>query len=138
MKIFYERKWNRGTFRRTFFSINPVRIEEEIKENFGEKRYIPLGLVEIEATVSDSSEDMFIPAIYYIEEVSIVKGTNVQGIKEVVSYDRNYGDVAKEGERILCRGKLERVESRNRSGSYYRVSIGSLEAKGTDYIKLDV
>ncbi len=136
LKIFYQRKWNRGTFKGKFFSINPVRTENEVSEKYGEKKYIPLGIVETKAYVKDSSENLFIPAVYKIEEVKIVKGLKVLDIEEVVSYDRNYADVAETGERILCRGKLEKVIVQKDKCSYHRVAIGSLEASGDDFIKI--
>ncbi len=138
LKIFYQRKWNRGTFTGTFFSINPIRTQKEVSENYGENGYLPLGIIEIEASVYDSSENMFVPAVYHVENVSIIRGPNVQEIKEVVSYDRNYGDVAEDGEKIFCKGKLEKVINRKDRESYYRVTIGSLDAEGMDYLKVDI
>jgi predicted nucleotidyltransferase len=45
-----------------------------------------------------------------------------------------YSDIAREGEIISCRGKVERVESS--SGLGYRIVVGSPEARGTDFIVL--
>lgn len=137
-RIFYERKWNRGTFKGTFFSVNSVRTAEEITESYGDKKYLPSGLVEIEASVTDSSENMFIPAIYNIESVSVIKGSNVHGISELVSYSKKYCNLAEDGEIILSRGKLEKVVSLKNNESYYRVVVGSLDAKGMDYLKIKI
>ena len=137
LKIFYQRKWNRETFEGRFFSINPVRTEKEINEKYGDKNYIQLGIAEISAHVEDSSENMFIPAIYRVDNVNIIKGPNVSGIEEIVSYDRNYADVAEDGERVKCKGKLEKVIENKKNRTYYRITIGSLEAKGKDYLKIE-
>ena len=99
---------------------------------------MPSGLVEIEASVTDSSENMFIPAIYGIESVSVIKGSNVHGISELVSYSKKYCDLAEDGEIILSRGKLEKVVSLKNNESYYRVVVGSLDAKGMDYLKINI
>ena len=138
LKIFYQRKWNRGTFEGRFFSINPVRTEKETREKYGDLNYIQLDIVEIKAKVEDSSENMFIPAIYRVDNVNIIKGPNISGIEEIVSYDRNYGDVAEYGEKIICKGKLEKVIDNRINKTHYRVTIGSLKAKGTDYLKINV
>ena len=121
LKIFYQRKWNRGTFEGRFFSINPVRTEKEINEKYGDKNHIQLGIAEISAHVEDSSENMFIPAIYRVDNVNIIKGPNVSGIEEIVSYDRNYADVAEDGERVKCKGKLEKVIENKKNRTYYRI-----------------
>lgn len=133
-KIF-ERKWNRGLFRGKMFSVHPVKLEDEVNERYGDRVFRPEGIVKIEATVSDASEAHFMPATYKVEDVKVVDGPRVEDIFEVVSYEGLYGGVAKEGERIVAYGKLERVTD-NRSGlQYHRLLIGSQEARGEDYIK---
>lgn len=136
LKIFFERKWNRGTFKGTFFSVNPVKTEIEITENYGDKKYSSVGLVEAEACVIDSSENIFIPANYVIEETRIINGSKIQDVNELVSYDRNYADLAEKGETIVIRGKLEKVFDIKSNETSYRFVVGSLDAKGTDYIKI--
>jgi len=136
LKIFFERKWNRGTFKGTFFSVNPVKTETEITENYGDKKYSSVSLIEAEACVIDSSENMFIPANYAIEETHIIKGSKIQDVNELVSYDRNYADLAEKGETILFKGKLEKVFDIKNNETSYRAVVGSLDAKGMDYIKI--
>jgi predicted nucleotidyltransferase len=131
----YLQKWNRGRFRDTLFSIHPVKVESEISAIYGSKIFLPMGLVECEALVKDASDSMFLPAIYKIEDVSILNGHSYNGISEVVSYEGLYADIASEGERITCKGKLEKVRSRDSKKEYYRILVGSFEAAGRDYIK---
>ncbi|MBS7625947.1 hypothetical protein KEJ51_02740 [Candidatus Bathyarchaeota archaeon] len=138
LKIFYERKWNRGLFRGTPFSINPVLEPSDVKERYGDYKYVPQGIVEAEGTVTDASESIFVPARYVVSDVKVKSGLEVKEILEVVSFDRDYGDVALEGERISVRGKLERVERLRGRDSYFRIVVGSIECGGADYIKIDV
>jgi len=134
MRIF-ERRWNRGLFGETPFSIHPVKLEEEIDEKYGDRIFKPRGLIKIEAIVSDSSEADFLPAVYKVEDVKVIEGQKVRDISEVISYEGLYGSLAEEGERILCYGKLEEVIDMRIGQQYHRVLVGSKEAKGSDYVK---
>ncbi len=131
----YLQKWNRGRFRDTLFSIHPVKVESEISETYSSKIFLPMGIVECEAIVKDASDSIFLPAIYRIEDVSILNGRSCDEISEIVSYEGLYTDIASEGERVICKGKLEKVKSRDKKKEYYRILVGSFEAAGRDYIK---
>lgn len=132
----FRRKWSRGLFRGTMFSVHPVKLEEEVTERYGDRIYLPEGMIEIEAKVSDASEADFLPSVYMVKEVKITDGRVVEDIREVASYEGLYGGLAEEDERILVKGKLERVYDKRDNSEYHRVLVGSEEAKGRDYIKL--
>jgi len=132
----YERKWNLGVFETTLFSIHPVKLEQEITEEYGEKTYYPVGQAIIRAVVCDNTDYLFLPCVYRIEEAKIVEGPQVTDIVEVVSYESLYDSLAEVGESIVVRGKLERVVHRKTSREYYRILVGSPEGKGMEYIKL--
>ena len=131
----FKRRWNRGMFKDTFFSVHPVRVEREVEEKYGDKTLIPIGIVDAEARVVDSSNALFMPARYVVKDVQITFGPNVEGIEEVVTYEGLYGDLVYEGESLICRGKLEKVDDKRRNRTYHRILIGSQEAAGKDYIK---
>lgn len=131
----FKRKWGRGLFRGTMFSVHPVKLEKEVSENYGDRTFTPEGMVKIEATVSDASEADFLPSIYKVKDVRIVKGNMVEDLSEVSSYEGLYGGIAEEGERIVVYGKLERVIDKRSRKEYHRVLVGSKEAEGKDYIK---
>jgi len=130
------RKWGMGLFRETFFSVHPVKLDAEVTERYGDKLYRPEGIVKVEATVSEDAEAGFLPAVYGVEDERSLEGPTVEDIREVVSYESLYGDVASVNERIVARGKLERVHDTKRGDEYHRVLVGSPEARGNDYIKL--
>jgi len=130
-----ERKWGRGQFEGTMFSVHPVKFEEEVSERYRDKTFKSLGLVTIDAAICDSSEADFLPSVYKVRDARIVEGTEVPDICEVASYDGLYGGIAEEGENIVAHGKLERVTDRRLKRQYHRVLVGSLEARGKDYIK---
>ncbi len=130
----YKRIWNRGIYSKKMFSIHPIRLDEEIKERYGEKVYSQNGLVEAEAIVKDSTESIFMPSTYLVEDVKVKSGLDVK-VKEVVSYEGLYGGIFEEGEKIVVKGVLEKVESRVSKENYWRIVVGSLKADGKDYIK---
>jgi len=129
------RRWNRGVYKGTLFSIHPVRLENEVKEKYGDRIFKPKGLIKIEATVSDDSEAEFLPSTYRVEDVKVMVGPKIKDIFEVTTYEGLYGGLAEKDERILAYGKLEEVHDLKRGEKYHRVLIGSREAEGRDYIK---
>ena len=129
------RKWNRGVYMGTLFSIHAVKLEEENTEKYGDRIFKPEGMIKIKATVSDASETDFLPSIYKVEDVKIIEGRKVNDIFEVVTYEGLYSGLAEKDERILSYGKLEKVIDKRTGKQYHRVLVGSKEAKGKDYIK---
>jgi len=131
----YERIWNRGVFGEVNFSLHPVRLDREVTERYGSKRYTPLGLVEVEATIRGTAEAIFLPATYQVGEVDVRRGVKVEGIGEVVSFEGLYGDIFQQGERVSARGMLEEVRDVQSGCCCYRVVVGSLAAGGRDFVK---
>jgi hypothetical protein len=68
--------------------------------------------------------------------VNIVEGSQVTDVKEVVSYESLYDNLAQVGESIVARGKLEQVVDRKTGHEYHRILVGSPEGRGLEYIKL--
>jgi len=133
-RVILERKWNMGIYRGTRFSIHPVRTEREA-ERYGERLFKPLATnVLIRATVEDASQSIFLPAIYRVSKAQVLEGPRAQQIRELCSYDSLYADVAREGEEVLAKGKLEMVVDKREGATYLRLLIGSLAGDG-EFIK---
>ncbi len=130
-----ERKWGRGLYRGTLFSVHPVKLEEDVFERYGDRVFKPEGMVEIKGIVSDDSEADFLPSVYKVEEVTLLDGKKVGDIADVTSYEGLYGGIAGEGEWIRAYGKLEKVMDKRLGKEYHRVLVGSKEARGRDYVK---
>jgi len=128
------RKWNIGLFDDTEFSVHAVHTEVEISKRYGDDRYVSLGIVDATAKVIDTKESMFMPSVYGIESVDLEGKFHAYTVNRIVSFEGLYADIAKEGDQVSCRGKLERVESS--SGIEHRILVGSPEARGTDFILL--
>jgi len=106
---FLRRKWNRGVFQSTLFSVHPVSIESEQIENYGDRWFTPIGLSKIQAEISSNSQGMFLPSIYLVDNVRILEGLKIKDLREVCSYQGLYSDLLELGERMVARGKLEHV-----------------------------
>ena len=130
-----ERKWNRGIFEDTPFSIHPIQLETEIEEEYRDKRYYPKGLTTIRALVSDNTNALFLPSSYGIKEVEILEGPQVSDVLEVTSFDSLYSSLAEMGELIEVRGKLELVVDKKHRRRYHRVLVGSSDLPH-QYIKV--
>ncbi|NWG09307.1 MAG: hypothetical protein HXX80_03190 [Nitrososphaerales archaeon] len=131
----YNRKWNYGLFKERNFSIHPVRLDSEIREIYGDRIYTPIGMTKIRARISDASESIFLPHTYSLQRIIVEEGKKKQDIREVTSYEGLYGGIFEHGDEILARGMLEEIIDKKAEEVYYRVLIGSLEGKGTEYMK---
>jgi len=131
----HQRKWNLGVFEGTPFSIHPVKLEQEVGEAYGENVYHPIASVTIRAVVHDNTDAVFLPSVYQVQEVTIVEGPQVSDIREVVSYEGLYSDLADVGESIMARGKLELVVHKKTGQRHHRVLVGSPEGMGREYVK---
>ncbi len=135
VELVCRRHWNRGVYQETAFSIHPGRVEKEVDESYGDRLYHPRGIVEVEAVIEDASDSMFMPGVYSVSSVQSLDGSRVSDVREIVTYEGLYCDIASRGERVRARGKLEAVEDRRTGEAYHRILIGSMEARGTDYLK---
>ncbi len=117
---FAERRWNYGVFSDTYFSIHPVRTDEEITEEYGDNTYEQRGEVEGVGIVSDASESIYLPAIYGLEDVEL-EASGPSDIERIVSFEGLFCDMFRSEERVEFRGILERTSGKE---NHHRVVIG--------------
>jgi len=117
---FADRRWNYGIYSDTYFSVHPVRTDGEIREEYGDNTYRQLGAVTGRATVSDSLESIFLPAIYAVDDV-YTDGDVDTDITNIASYEGLFCDMFDEGERLEFTGVLERVTGVK---NHHRVVVG--------------
>jgi predicted nucleotidyltransferase len=123
------RKVIQGKFRGCEYFIRFVKAPAEVEENYGERRYNPLGQVEIEAIVVDASEAIFTPCTYKLGDVQYVGAQSAEAqrvlplCEEIVSFRGRFCEQALEGERVIAKGKLERVVTRE-GKTYHRLLLG--------------
>ncbi|GAB6944335.1 hypothetical protein [Vulcanisaeta sp. JCM 14467] len=129
-------RWNKGIYRGRPFSIHPVKVESEVTEEWEQRVHKPLCLATIRARVIDSRDSYFMPAVYQVRDVYILDGCKPQvEVKQVVSYESLYMDIAQEGDEILVHGKIEEVHDLKTGDVYAQVVVGTYEAQGKDFIK---
>jgi len=120
---FERKRLNRGVFRGERFVVNATRLYSEI--DAGQRRYAPLGGAEIECLCTSASESMFRPAVYAVQECSVIAGERRAGeASQVVSMIGTYRDAVAEGETLTAKGVLEEV-SQEGLQRWYRVVVGS-------------
>ena len=125
-----KRRWNYGTYDGRYFSVHPIRLDEEIDEQYGGHIYRGEGSALIRATVVDASEALFMPAVYRVRDVRLLAGESAAAaVQEVVSYEGLYRDLADVSTVIEAKGKLETVDGQPR-----RLVIGSTELAGQGYL----
>ena len=110
-----EKRWNYGYFEGTYFSVHPIRTDEEITEDYGDNTYHRKKTVEGTAVVSDNSDSIYLPAVYGVE----VEGSDV--ISEVVSFEGLYGSLFEVGDKIQFKGVLEEIRGKTLR---HRVLVG--------------
>jgi len=131
-----ERKVIQGRFRDCEYFIRFVKMPDEVGESYGDRRYTSLGRAEIEATVADAGEAIFTPCTYGVEDVRFkappqsppklggkTDGLEVGDLREITSFRGRFCEQAREGERVLARGKLERVVAKE-GEIYHRLLLG--------------
>ncbi|HIP16191.1 MAG TPA: hypothetical protein EYG77_03185 [Methanothermococcus okinawensis] len=130
------RKYNRGVIGGTTFDILATRDWDEIESNW-DAIYRNLGSVEIEALVVNDDYIFDSPGIYKVKDVKILRGGGehlASTIREVVSYTHTYAGQAFKGERIVAKGKLEKVVTSKEE--YMRVVVGTSREAFNEYIKV--
>ncbi len=117
------RKVIQGRFQGCEYFIRFVKMPAEAGESYGDRRYTSLGRAEIEATVADASQAIFTPCVYGVRDVKFIDGWEVGDLREVASFRGRFCEQAREGERVIARGKLERVVAKE-GKAYHRLLLG--------------
>jgi predicted nucleotidyltransferase len=126
------RKISHGKFMDKHFFIRFVKDINEIDEKYGDRIYQPEGYAKIKSTVTNNSQALFTPCSYEISDVQIIEGQKIEQLKEVSSFRGRFCEHAKNQEKIVAQGKLERVKEKGKP-DYYRLLLGS---KPSDYMIL--
>lgn len=127
------RKAFQGMFMGTDYFIRFVKDWSETSDQYGDVCYKNSGYAKITANIADSSDALFTPCTYKLEDVSIAEGPKLTPITEIVSFRGRFCEQATVGEKIEAQGKVELVTNQSGSREYYRLIIGS---KPSDYMVL--
>ena len=118
------RKVLQGKVGGTDFYIRLVKDVNELDEKYGDNIFIPMGRCRIKARVIDSSEAIFTPCRYLLDDVHFIGGESVPNLIEIYSLRGRFCECAFKGEWIIAEGKIERVICKDGS-SYHRLYLGN-------------
>ncbi|RLG51927.1 MAG: hypothetical protein DRN96_04070 [Thermoproteota archaeon] len=124
-----KRRWNRGEYMGTEFSVLACREREEIG-NLSVHSCVKLGKVVLRAVIEDDEEGVFYPAIYRIGRVEVLEGDASMKPTELICLSSLYSGTLLSGDAVEIRGELEVADGEA------RVVVGSLSLAGKDYIML--
>jgi len=123
-----KRKLHQGKFNGNDFFIRYIKSPEDWKGNFYDYKFKNLGRIEIKAKIVDSTDSIFTPCSYKINGIEItdknliVNNINLKDITEINSFRGRFCEHAKDGERVLVKGKLEEVVFKD-SQKYLRILL---------------
>jgi predicted nucleotidyltransferase len=118
-----------GRFEGKIWMFNATKQRDEIRNDYGMFRYVPIAPVRFQCTVTDDSETMYRPAIYEISNYKPLDTSSELQIEQVpnrvVSNIGCYRNIARAGSEIKVAGKLERVEPVGEGQASYQVVVGT-------------
>jgi predicted nucleotidyltransferase len=116
------RKLFQGRFLSHDYFIRCVKNWGEITERYGDAQCAPIGEYAVSAEVTGDEESLLTPCRYLIKHVEVLSGDSARAPREVISFRGRFAEQAICGERVLARGRLERV--RSEESEYYRLVVG--------------
>lgn len=134
-KWYESRKNNRGVVDGTLFDILATRDWNEIKGKYGETISQPLGTLKIECKVSDALGAFDNPAVYKVDDVKILEGSDIP-IDELASFTHTYSGQARDGEIVIAKGRVDKIINQNTGGIINRLVVGTTRESLDEYIKL--
>ena len=129
------RKSNRGVIDGTLFDILATRNYDEISGYYGDTVFEPLGKSTITCTITNALESFDNPAVYDIDNVELIDGVDVN-ITGLASFTHTYAGEVLEGEKVIARGKVEKVSTEGEN-SWYRIVVGTTREALDEFIKLE-
>jgi len=127
----FSRIWYKGIYKSRYFSLSPIRTEEETVNTYGQYIYRSLGAVELSAKIVKPINPFYLPLRYEISNVS----SKALMINELVSYDGFYTDLLKPDDEIFVKGLLQEVTNTTDKTKTFRIVIGVREVKTSIKIK---
>jgi hypothetical protein len=124
------RRWNDFLFRGRYVSVHATRADGEIRETYGDRYYERRGVATIEATVVETTEALFLPAVYRLDAVRVINEAPSE-IETLVSFESLYCNVADPGDRIVARGQVETAR-----GGSARLIVGAASLDDGGFIKV--
>lgn len=122
------RKLHQGKFHGIDFFIRYIKSPKDWKGSYYDYQYKNLGNIRLIATILNSKNSIFTPCSYRINTKNILDTSlnsndiNISDICEINSFRGRFCEHAKEGEKVLVEGKLEKVKYKNKL-EYFRILL---------------
>lgn len=123
-----QRKLHQGKFYGYDYFIRYIKSPEDWGGSYYDYKYSNLGRIKVKARITDSKDALFTPCSYKIDNVEVLEKDvsqneiNFKAILEVNSFRARFCEQAKEGEVVIIKGKLEKVNYKNKE-PYYRILL---------------
>jgi hypothetical protein len=118
-----------GRFRGKIWMFNATKAKEQIVNDYGKFRYVPIAPIRSQCRVIDDSETMYRPATYKVTDYKPLDAISEIPIDKVpdrvVSNIGCYRNIARTGSEIKVAGTLERVEPVGEGKVSYQVVVGT-------------
>jgi predicted nucleotidyltransferase len=134
-KWYENRKSNRGVVDGVLFDILATREWDEIKGIYGGTTSQPLGILKVECTITDALASFDNPAVYKIDDIKLLEGPDIH-VDELASFTHTYAGQVEDGERVIAKGKLEKITDKKSGKSKNRLIVGTTRESIDEYIKL--
>jgi hypothetical protein len=122
-----------GKFMGTDYFVRFVKDWREISEHYGDVCFKNSGYAKITAKVIDSSDSLFTPCTYKLENPHIVEEPKLSPIAEIVSFRGRFCEQAENGDVVEAQGKVELITNNKTGCEHYRLILGN---KPSDYMVL--
>ncbi|MHA1669857.1 MAG: hypothetical protein ACTSV5_04670 [Promethearchaeota archaeon] len=121
-----QRKLHQGKYKGIDFFIRYIKSPRDWEGNYHDYQYKNMGRISLIAEIMDSTDSIFTPCTYRIKSSKLLKSdTNFNNrmneITQVNSYRGRFCEQAKDGEKVLVEGKIERVNYKETE--YYRILL---------------
>ncbi len=124
LKIFADlerKKILHGMFKNRDFFFRLVKNYEDIEGNYKDFSFFPKGKAKIKGTIETDNDSIFTPNQYQLKNIE-TENREITNIKKATSYRGRFTEQAKEKEKIIALGRLEKVEQKNKT--YNRLLLG--------------
>jgi len=124
-KLIFAKYNSEGLGREVNVEFEPVRKWDEIDNEYETtERIEELGRVQAIGEILSDDEGGFMPSIYLVELKEIDADVDPDQIRRIVSYVKEFRLQLEAGERVLIRGNLERVETKDEEFHQITLSYG--------------
>lgn len=121
-----QRKLHQGKYQGVDFFIRYIKSPKDWEGNYYDYQYKNMGRISLIAEIIDSTDSIFTPCSYKIKCSKVLKSdTNIKNqmnkITQINSYRGRFCEQAKDGEKVLVEGKIEKVNYKD--SEFYRILL---------------